>query len=224
MRFQVVASDFDGTLADDGRVESNTLAALTTLRETGRKLILITGRELRSVREVFPELHRFDLVVAENGALLYRPSSAEEHPLCQLPPARFLEGLHNLGVNPISIGRGIIATVRPHDATVQQVIRELGLDLQIIFNREAVMILPSGTNKGTGLTAALAELGVPCPAVVGIGDAENDHAFLRLCGFSVAVANALPSLKEQVHLVTAGDSGAGVREVLQKLIATGNLP
>ena len=224
MRFQAVATDFDGTLADHGHVEGDTLAALTRLRKTGRKLILITGRELRSVREVFPELRLFDLVVAENGALLYHPSTGEERPLCQLPPARFLERLHRLGVSPISIGRGIIATVKPHDVTVQQVIQELGLALQIILNREAVMILPAGINKGTGLTAALAGIGVPSPAVVGIGDAENDHAFLRLCGFSVAVANAIPSLKERVNLVTAGDSGAGVSEILQKLIATGNLP
>jgi hydroxymethylpyrimidine pyrophosphatase-like HAD family hydrolase len=40
----------------------------------------------------------------------------------------------------------------------------------------------------------------------------------------VAVANAIPRLKERVHLVTAGVSGTGVSEVLHKLIATGNLP
>lgn len=224
MRFQAVASDFDGTLTDEGRVSSATLAALARVRESGRKLILITGRELESLREVLPQLDQFDLVVAENGALLYSPVSGEERALCQLPPARFLEALHRHGVAPISIGRGVIATVRPHDAMVAQVIGELGLDLQIIFNREAVMILPAGVNKGAGLKAALAELGLPGAAVVGIGDAENDYAFLRLCGFSVAVANAIPSLKEQVQLVTSGAAGAGVAEVVQKLVVTGTLP
>jgi len=57
---------------------------------------------------------------------------------------------------------------------------------------------------------------------VGFGDAENDFAFLSLCGFSVAVANAIPSLKERVHLVTSGEDGAGVVEVLQKLLTTEN--
>jgi hydroxymethylpyrimidine pyrophosphatase-like HAD family hydrolase len=55
-------------------------------------------------------------------------------------------------------------------------------------------------------------------SAVGIGDAENDYAFLSLCGFSVAVANAIPSLKERVHLVTTANDGVGVVEVLQKLL------
>ena len=33
-------------------------------------------------------------------------------------------------------------------------IRDLGLELHVIFNRDAVMVLPSGINKGTGLRAA----------------------------------------------------------------------
>jgi hydroxymethylpyrimidine pyrophosphatase-like HAD family hydrolase len=64
----------------------------------------------------------------------------------------------------------------------------------------------------------LSELRLPGASVVGLGDAENDYAFLSLCGFSVAVGNAIPSLKERVHLVTSGEDGAGVVEVLQKLL------
>jgi len=83
-----------------------------------------------------------------------------------------------------------------------------------------VMTLPAGVDKGTGFRAAVAELGVASTSVVGFGDAENDFAFLSLCGFSVAVANAIPSLKERVNLVTSGEDGAGVVEVLQKLLTT----
>jgi hydroxymethylpyrimidine pyrophosphatase-like HAD family hydrolase len=59
---------------------------------------------------------------------------------------------------------------------------------------------------------------LPIASAVGIGDAENDYAFLSLCGLSVAVANAIPSLKERVQLVTSSDNGAGVVEVLQELL------
>jgi hydroxymethylpyrimidine pyrophosphatase-like HAD family hydrolase len=61
-------------------------------------------------------------------------------------------------------------------------IRELGLELQIIFNKGAVMVLPAGVSKASGLEAALALLELLPHDVAGIGDAENDHAFLRLCG------------------------------------------
>jgi phosphoglycolate phosphatase (TIGR01487 family) len=222
MRFRMIATDYDGTLAENGCVAKNTLDALRRVRKSGRKLMLITGRELESLQSVFRELSLFDLIVAENGALLYYPSTGKEKPLAKTPPTRFVEMLRRSGVNPLSIGRCIVATVKPHDVEVERAIHELGLDLHIILNRESVMILPNGVDKGTGFGAALAELDVESASVVGIGDAENDLAFLSLCGFSVAVANAIPTLKERVQLVTSYEDGAGVAEVLQKLLTKEN--
>jgi hydroxymethylpyrimidine pyrophosphatase-like HAD family hydrolase len=219
MQFLAVAADYDGTLANDGSVGEETLETLARVRESGRKLLLITGRELESLRSVFPDLGLFDLVVAENGALLYHPATGEERLLGKIPPALFVEAMRRSGANPLSVGRCVVATVRPYEAAVSQAIRKFSLDLQIILNRESVMVLPAGVDKGTGFRAALAELGLSAAGVAGIGDAENDFAFLNLCGFSVAVANAIPSLKAQVHLVTSGEDGAGVVEVLQKLLA-----
>jgi HAD superfamily hydrolase (TIGR01484 family) len=63
---------------------------------------------------------------------------------------------------------------------VLETIRELGLELQVIFNKGAVMVLPSGINKATGLRAALDELQLSPHDAVAVGDAENDHAF-RSC-------------------------------------------
>ena len=83
-----------------------------------------------------------------------------------------------------------------------------------------VMVLPTGVNKGTGLTVALAELGIAAHNVVGAGDAENDDSFLSLCGFSVAVANAIPSLKRRAHKTTKREHGAGVVELIQQIIAS----
>jgi haloacid dehalogenase-like hydrolase/Helicase HerA, central domain len=73
-------------------------------------------------------------------------------------------------------------------------------------------------NKATGLKAALDELGLSPHNAVGVGDAENDHAFFSLCECSVAVANALPSVKEQADWVTQGDHGAGVIELCEELL------
>src|SRR5262249_13226658 len=95
-----------------------------------------------------------------------------------------------------------------------------GLDLQVVFNKGAVMIVPSGVNKATGLLAALQELGLSSHNVVGVGDAENDHAFLAKCECSVAVANALDALKERGEWGTAGDHGKGVVELIDRLIAS----
>jgi HAD superfamily hydrolase (TIGR01484 family) len=222
LRWQAIAADYDGTLANEGRVAKDTLQMLQRVRQSGRKIVLITGRELESLQSVFTQLDLFDLIVAENGALLYHPSTGEEKLLGKILPVAFVERLRQSGANPLSVGRGIVATVRPYEAAVYRAIHDLGLDLQVIFNRESVMTLPVGVDKRTGFRAALAELGLASASVVGFGDAENDFAFLSLCGFSVAVANAIPSLKERVHLVTSGEDGAGVVEVLQKLLTTEN--
>ncbi|WP_165248699.1 HAD-IIB family hydrolase [Paludisphaera soli] len=219
MRYHVLAADYDGTLATDGRVDPPTIDALRRLKESGRKLVMVTGRELDQLLEILPEIDLFDRVVAENGALLYRPREKEEETLAEGPPAEFVERLKARGVGPISVGRVIVATWEPHESTVLDVVREMGLELQVIFNKGAVMILPSGVNKATGLEAALLDLGLSAHNVVAIGDAENDHAFLASSECGVAVSNALPTLKERADWTTAGDHGRGVVQLIEGLIA-----
>jgi HAD superfamily hydrolase (TIGR01484 family) len=220
MRYLALACDYDGTLAHHGHVDEPTLRALEDLLASGRKLILVTGRELNELLEVFPHVNLFAAVVAENGALIYRPGSREEKVLAEKPPESFVEELRRRGVGPLSVGRVIVATWKPQETTVLEVIRELGLELQVIFNKDAVMVLPAGVNKASGLRAALGELGLSPHNVVGVGDGENDHAFLNLCECEVAVDNALPMLKDKADFVTRGDHGAGVRELIEELVAT----
>ena len=203
MRYLALATDYDGTLAKDGHVDEPTLAALERFRDSGRRLILVTGRELDELLGIFPQVDLFERVVAENGALLYRPAGREEKLLGEPPPPALVEAIRKRGVSPLSVGRGIIATVEPHQGAILEAIRELGLEWQVIFNKGSVMVLPSGVNKATGLSAALEELNLSPHNVVGVGDAENDHAFLALCEFSAAVANALPTVKERADFVTA---------------------
>jgi HAD superfamily hydrolase (TIGR01484 family) len=219
MRYLALCCDYDGTIAHHGRVDEPTLAALKRLRESGRKLVLVTGRELDELQTVFPHLDLFARVVAENGALLYRPETREEHPLDEAPPQSFVDKLIERGVGPISVGRVIVATWEPHEKTVLQTIHDCGLELQVIFNKGAVMVLPAGVNKATGLRAALAELNLSAHNAVAVGDAENDHAFFKICECAVAVANALPAVKEKADIVTFGDHGAGVTELIDEMLA-----
>jgi HAD superfamily hydrolase (TIGR01484 family) len=219
MRYHVLATDYDGTLATDGRLDPATIDTLRKLLATGRRLVMVTGRELPELLQTCPEIDLFEWVVAENGVLLYRPSTKEEKLLAPAPPETFVQALRQKNVAPISVGRAIVATWEPHQNAVLDTIRELGLEYQVIFNKGAVMVLPAGVNKATGLLAALKEMGLSEHNVVGVGDAENDHAFLRLCEFSTAVANALPAVKETADLVTAASRGAGVSELIERVIS-----
>ena len=111
---------------------------------------------------------------------LRSPRPAKEHPLADRRLSEFIDELARRGVPRIEVGDVIVATWEPHETTVLQTIHDLGLELQIIFNKGAVMILPTGVNKATGLAAALKKLGISRHNTVGVGDAENDEAFLKL--------------------------------------------
>jgi hydroxymethylpyrimidine pyrophosphatase-like HAD family hydrolase len=214
---RVLATDYDGTLASEGAVSAPTIQALETLRASGRKLLMVTGRELPDLRRVFPEIGLFDAVVAENGALLYRPDGGEE-PLGPAPPLAFLDELRRRKVEPLAVGRGVVATLSSNQAKVAAAIDALELPWRMILNKDSVMCLPEGVDKASGLVAGLHALGQTPAEVVGVGDAENDHSFLAACAVSAAVGNALPALKAEVDLVTEGDEGVGVTWLIGRLL------
>jgi hydroxymethylpyrimidine pyrophosphatase-like HAD family hydrolase len=216
MRLLALATDYDRTLATDGRVEPETLAALQRFRASGRKLILVTGRELSELKAVFPEHRSFDRIVAENGALLFDPTAGTVTSLGPPADARVIVRLQTLGVAPLSAGRSIIATHASSVAAVRSAIE--GLELELVLNRESLMILPKGIDKGTGTQAALSSLGLERGALAAIGDAENDRALLSAAAFAVAVGNALPALKNVADWVTLGEEGSGVVELIDRII------
>jgi hydroxymethylpyrimidine pyrophosphatase-like HAD family hydrolase len=216
MPFRALATDYDGTLADHGRVAEPTWAALERLRDSGIGRILVTGRELEELLSVCPRMDLFDRVIAENGAWLYRPADRTEQPLAPPPSPTLVAALQARGVGPIATGRAIVATWEPHRPAVEAAIAELQLDLVVIANKRALMILPPGIDKASGLEAALDELGISLSATVAVGDAENDAPMLRACGLGVAVANALAELKQVADWVTPSERGEGVIELVDR--------
>jgi HAD superfamily hydrolase (TIGR01484 family) len=219
MHYLALATDYDGTLAHHGKVSRPTLKAVKRLKASGRKLILVTGRELEELRTIFPEVDEvFDRVVAENGALLYDPQTKRETLLAPKANPDLVAQLQKRRVTPLFVGQAIIATHEPHQIAALEAIQKLGLELQVLFNKGSVMILPSGINKETGLMAALKDLGLSAHNVVSVGDAENDHALLRCSGCAVAVSNALDSLKEGADWVTDAPHGEGVIELIEQVL------
>jgi hydroxymethylpyrimidine pyrophosphatase-like HAD family hydrolase len=219
MRYLALATDYDGTLAENGRVRQRTKDALVRLRKSGRRAVLVTGRELGDLQSVFDGLALFDRVVAENGALLYDPATRKETVLAEPPPPELARRLAARGAHPLGVGRVIVSTREPHHVAALEIVHELDLEWQLIFNKGAVMLLPSGVNKQTGLQRALDELGLSMRNTVAAGDAENDHAMLAAAECGVAVANALDALKDRADLVVRGSRGSGVEELIDRMLA-----
>jgi hydroxymethylpyrimidine pyrophosphatase-like HAD family hydrolase len=73
------------------------------------------------------------------------------------------------------VSQTLVSTSRPYDEQAHHAIRDLGLDLHIVFNGDAVMVLAPGISKASGLRAALDALSLSPHNAVGVGDAQNDH-------------------------------------------------
>ena len=118
MRYVALACDYDGTIAEDGKVPDRVVEAIQRVRESGRHALLVTGRELEDLRGAFDRLDVFDRVVAENGALLLDPETRDVRQLAEPPPEAFVERLRERSVEPLSVGQVIVATWEPQQEAV----------------------------------------------------------------------------------------------------------
>jgi hydroxymethylpyrimidine pyrophosphatase-like HAD family hydrolase len=60
VRYFCLACDYDGTIAHDGVCAPSTIRALKRVAESGRKLVLATGRTMRELLQILPEVTIFD--------------------------------------------------------------------------------------------------------------------------------------------------------------------
>jgi HAD superfamily hydrolase (TIGR01484 family) len=216
--FLALACDYDGTLAHEGRVLRSTILSLERYRAAGGRLVLVTGRETSDLDSVCSCVSLFDRVIAENGAVIHWPATRLTKVLARPVSKEFVRSLRQEGVVPLGTGLVIVATTRAWEQTLVDAIGEQRLDLRLTYNKDSIMVLPAGVDKGSGLRAALSDLGIAAERTVSVGDAENDESMLALAGLSAAVDNALPSLKEHADLVTERANGAGVEELIDWLL------
>jgi hydroxymethylpyrimidine pyrophosphatase-like HAD family hydrolase len=217
---RALAIDYDGTISHHGRPPSaDVLASLRRARDRGCRVLLVTGRIASELRADFPEIDRHvDAIVAENGSVIERAGASR----ALAPPVdpALAEALSAHSV-PHRRGETLLACDGTYAVVVLRLIRELGLDCQLVSNRDSLMVLPAGVTKGSGLFEALGDLGISHHSTLGVGDAENDHALLDVCEIGVAVSNAVPALRRHADLVLDQPDGAGVASFLDGPLLTG---
>ena len=195
-----------------GQLSSEALNAVDQARRDGLRIALVTGRIEAELAAELPQIaERVDALVLENGAVTVIDGTTR--PLSAPVDSALDDALAARGV-PCRRGEVLGAVDGEHAATVAEVIGELRLDCQIVRNRAALMVLPAGVTKGTGLGAALAEMNLSAHNTVAVGDAENDLSLFALAEIGVAVADAVPSVRQHADLVLEEPGGAGVAELL----------
>jgi hydroxymethylpyrimidine pyrophosphatase-like HAD family hydrolase len=220
MRYVALAAGYDGTLARDGRCDEQCVEALRALAATGRKLILVTCRELRDLLEIFPEARVFDYLVAECGAVMHRPAARQSAILAQAPSEILVQELRRRSIGPLSVGSSIVTTDRAYENDVRDAIERLRLDSQLVANGNTIIVLPMGVNKASGMRAVLRELGLSAHNLVAIGSSEDDIPLLSLAEYAAAVKNAEPGVEQAVDRVTRGAYCDGFVEFARELMTS----
>ncbi len=216
---RAIALDYDGTLTLEDAPDPEVLAAVGQVRVRGVAVILVTGRIVSELRADFPGVDdEFDAIVAENGAVMADRRGVRD--LAEPVDPRLGQTLAHRDVI-VRQGRVLLACDAKHAGTVFDEVDRLGRDYQLVRNRAALMVLPAGVTKATGLTHVLGELGIPRHSTIAVGDAENDHHLLATCELGVAVSNAVESLKKRADLVLDEADGAGVASLLQSPLVAG---
>lgn len=216
MRYRLLGCDYDRTIATEGVVADQVRAGLAAVRESGRALVLVTGRTMDELLDVFEELTLFDRIVVENGAVMHTPASGQEQALCPPVSSRLRAQLQRERI-PVIVGQAILSTATANEEAVRAAVASLGIDCDLVQNRDSIMVLPIGCSKASGLNAAAAGLAIPMEQTVAVGDGENDVALLEAAGVGVAVENAVDMLKARADIVLARPGAGGIRELCASL-------
>lgn len=207
---RAVVLDLDGTAKmGDGPFSPVLADRLSKLRARGIKVILATGRCVSELETII-DFALFDAVVAENGTVqvigreekILAP--AEWFPLRSALVQVFGQGPEEV---VISMSRSLLP-----DA--QLVVKDRA---RIELNKDRVMIMPTGFDKGRGLAATLKEMGIS-KGVTCIGDGENDLSMFRVSDCRVALENSVDILKKEADHVTSRPDGEGAVEAIDELI------
>jgi hypothetical protein len=238
---KVVAADVDGTVTTGGRIAPSTLAMFERLRDSGRQVVLVTGRSAGWGAALARYLPGISAVVAENGAVLFLAGDGETAPvildeaiadgtapaaaaadeclaavLARYPAAR--PGSDNycrISDRTLEVADGV------DPAEVARIAAAHGLSHT--FSTVHHHLSRSSLNKQTGLLLALARHlspGTdPASQVVTVGDSVNDEllfepgAFAATFGVRGVLRAIARSGMRAPDYVALADGGAGFDEI-----------
>ncbi len=223
VNLRVLAVDFDGTIAFGDTLHPDAAEAIRAARAAGVIVILATGRILSDLDSLLPRNSPFDVIVAENGAVLRFPGQPTAVLLGRSPDPRFLAGLTHRGIHHRS-GDCVVEADAAAAPGVLDAIREHDLPLGITFNRGRLMALPLGVTKGSGLSEALWRLRASGHSALAIGDGENDHPLFDACEFGAAVEWGSDTLKQAAEVVIPGRDPGAVASYIRSLLTARRIP
>ncbi len=222
MKLSLLALDYDGTIAEDGRLDPEVRSAIDEARAHGIVVVVVTGRVMEDLREVSGDLSWADAYVCENGAVVAL-SEGEPRVLCTAASLPLRRALELAGIR-CTAGRCVIEADARDAERILSIVRQLELPLALHFNRSRLMVLPHGVCKSSGLREVLRSFRLSSHNALAIGDAENDHDLLEACEVGAAVAWGTPGLRRAADAIVPGTGPRAVAPFLKEAVDRMSLP
>ncbi|MDG7035130.1 MAG: HAD family phosphatase [Nitrososphaerota archaeon] len=209
----VIATDYDRTITDESL---NLCTPLVNMIESLKiehhvKFIVCSGRRMSFLHKTLPGTA--DGIIAENGAIIEYEN--QRVLLNESEGKRIRAVLEGLGL-PILFGEVIAYVPNQFEKQTIDAIKDRDLNWSIERNRNSIMVLPRGVNKGQGLKRLLELAELKNAYTIAFGDAENDLSLLNVADMSIAVANADQSLKAIAKVITQKPFCEGVMDFLKE--------
>ncbi|MBO4626614.1 MAG: HAD hydrolase family protein [Lachnospiraceae bacterium] len=117
---------------------------------------------------------------------------------------------------------GVYKVIASHpDLTPEELVLAAGEIPQDVYHtiadRKLVQFMSRTATKWNGIQAMLAAAGIPAEQAIYFGDDHDDIEPIVRCGLGVAVANALPQVKEKADDIAATNDEDGVAAYLRRL-------
>jgi hydroxymethylpyrimidine pyrophosphatase-like HAD family hydrolase len=210
-RIVALATDLDRTLLTPGGSPTATARrALRAARSMGVATLLVSGRRHSELREFARAFGALDGLVAEDGAVIEAPLGSPPRILGRRLGTEVRRRTeHRPGLHG-EFGTVVGSFLGVERRRLRAAIR--GLPVDIVTNRDRVMVLPRGVTKRSGTRSAIRRIGLGRGAYAAIGDAENDLDLLAGASLAGAVANAVPAVCRAADYVCRGRCEAGVLE------------
>ena len=230
---KLILTDLDHTLLrSDGTISEHTLDVLKKCREDGAKLAIATARYWIGA-EKYINMLAPDYEITTDGTLIHKNDtcvyssafSADEtnrivRKIFSIFPKA--ERLHKAVYcdysEDLTCSANKIAAYLEDEMTAVKIASETGSKLQCYRGENMYAFLPMNGGKKQAIEALAADNGISPYEMVAFGDDKNDIDMLKMCGFGVAVENAIPEAKAVANHITDSNDNDGVAEWLEKSV------
>lgn len=217
---RAVVTDIDGTLTDvRRRLDPRAIEMIHRLVDRKVPVLLATGNVLPVALGIYRSLGLSTPIVAENGGILYRPTSRGDRVERLADPAVALRAYRRLVRAGLPVRRLFTDRWRESEVALDTRVSVLrieealrGFPIHVEGTGFAIHLMERGTGKLPALVRALTPLRLAPRDCVILGDGDNDIEMLRAAGWSVSFPNASPGARAAATYLTRSDYTGGFIE------------